>query len=214
MQLKPIAIVLLLLSVLAARAEAQKWEFAAFGGYRWGGELSDGSNNDDLVNVSDLQFESGPCWGLTAGYKITDRFEVEVLYDRQHTSFKFVNERLGADSTLGDGYVDYLMAGLSVDLLPPDYKLMPYFTFYLGATHIVADDADSNWFSAVGYALGATYFFTEHVGAMIENRGTSTIVTDNASILCSKDDPDNCIVLPADTWMWQIGLSAGVVIAF
>ena len=151
---------------------------------------------------------------MTAGYKITDRFEVEVLYDRQHTSFKFVNERLGTDSTLGDGNVDYLMAGLSVDLLPPDYKLMPYFTFYLGATHIVADNADSNWFSAVGYALGATYYFSEHLGAMIENRGTSTIVTDSASILCSKDDPDNCIVLPTDTWMWQVGLSAGVVIAF
>ena len=215
MQLKTTAILLALLCVLVADADAQKWEFSAFGGYRWGGELSDGSYNDDLLSTRDLQFENGPSWGLTAGYNITPRFEIELLYDRQYTSFKFVNERLGVDESLGEGRVDYLMAGLSINLLPPDYKLMPYFAFYLGATHILPHDTnlESNWFSAAGYALGVTYFFTEHVGAMVENRGTSTIITDSASLFCDHEN-ERCIVLPRDTWMWQIGLSAGVVFTF
>lgn len=212
MQLRSIAMFLVVLSVLAADAEAQKWEFSAFGGYRWGGELSDGSFENDKGT---LQFENGPAWGLTAGYNITPRFEIELLYDRQHTSLKFEFERVGADETLGDGKVDYLMAGLSINLLPPDYKLMPYFAFYLGATRVVADDSssDSNWFSAAGYALGATYFFTEHLGAMVENRGTSSILTDQATLVCG-DVTDQCVVIPKDTWMWQIGLSVGVVITF
>jgi opacity protein-like surface antigen len=214
MQMKPVTIVLALLALLATDADAQKWEFTAFGGYRWGGELSDGSTSDGTVNVSDLQFEDGPCWGLTAGYNINPRFEVELLFDRQHTSFKFMNERLGADSTLGDGKLEYLMGGISINLLDPEYKLMPYFTFYLGAAHLVPDGAESNWFSALGYSLGVTYFFTENFGALIENRGTSTIVTDSSTLFCSEDNPDDCIVLPSDTWMWQVGLSVGVVVAF
>jgi hypothetical protein len=216
MQLSKIILVLsLICTVVAFDAEAQKWEFGAFGGYRWGGQLSDGSWDDGTVNVGDLQFEDGPCWGVTAGYNINPRFEVELMYDRQHTSFKFVNERLAADETIGDGKLDYVMGGLSINLLDPDYKLMPYFAFYLGAAHIVPDsNRDSDWFAAVGYALGVTYFFTDHVGAMVENRGTSTILTSSASLLCSEEDPDQCIVIPEDTWMWQIGLAAGVVIAF
>ena len=199
-----------LLFVLVADAGAQKWEFSAFGGYRWGGELGDGSYENF---EGTLHFENGPCWGLTAGYNINPRFEIELLYDRQHTSFKFEYERVGADTTLGDGKVDYLMAGLSINLLPEDYKLMPYFTFYLGATHVIPDSgSDSSWFSAAGYALGVKYFFTEHLGAMVENRGTSSILTDSATLVCS--DTDRCVTLPADTWMWQIGLSLGVVVTF
>jgi hypothetical protein len=200
----------------AVDAQPQKWELSAFGGYRWGGKLSDGSYSDDPVNLSNLQFENGPCWGVTAGYNINPRFEVELLFDRQHSSFKFVNDRLGADETIADGKVDYFMAGLSINLLPPDYKLMPYFTFYLGATHLVPNDSglNSDWFAAAGYSLGVNYFFTERLGVLVENRGTSTIITSSASLLCDKDVPDRCIVLPRDTWMWQIGLAVGVVVAF
>lgn len=214
MHFKWIAIIVALVVVKAGDAGAQTWEFTAFGGYRWGGELSDGSYSEDLVNVSDLKFDDGPCWGVTAGYHLNPRFEIEVLYDRQHTSFKFVNERLAADTTLGDGKLDYLMAGLSINLLPPEYKLMPYFTFYVGATHIVPDDAESNWFTSLGYALGVTYYFSDHLGAMLENRGTSTVVTGNSSLICSESDPNDCIVLPKDTWMWQVGLAVGVVVDF
>ena len=191
MKLKATAVILILLTVLAPQAGAQKWEFSAFGGYRWGGELSDGSYGDD---TGTLKVDDGGCWGLTAGYHLNPRFEVEVLYDRQHTAFRFEYERAGADETLGEGKVDYLMAGLSVNLLPPDYKLMPYFTLYLGATHVVPNDPglDSSWYSAAGYALGVTYLFTDHVGALVENRGTSTIVTDSATLLCGTE-PDQCI---------------------
>jgi opacity protein-like surface antigen len=214
MRAKWTALILVILATLATDVSAQKWELTAFGGYRWGGELNDGSYTDNTVNVRDLQFEDGPCWGFKAGYNINPRFEAEIMYDRQHTSFKFVNESLGADTTLGDGKLDYVMGGVSINLLDPEYKLMPYFTFYAGGAHLVPDDADSKWFWALGYALGASYFFTENLGAMIENRGTSTVVTGNSTLFCSQDDPDNCIVLPRDTWMWQIGLSLGVVVAF
>jgi len=212
MRLKTTAILLALLTVLVPEAGAQKWEFSAFGGYRGGGELSDGSYETDKGT---LKFDDGGCWGLKAGYHLNPRFEVELLYDRQHTAFRFEYERVGADETLGEGKVDSLMAGLSVNLLPPDYKLMPYFTFYLGATRIVPSESglDSSWYSAAGYALGVTYLFTEHLGALVENRGTSTILTDGATLLCGAE-PDQCITLPQDTWMWQIGLAAGVVFVF
>jgi opacity protein-like surface antigen len=203
---------LAVLAALATDAEAQKWEFSAFGGYRWGGKLNDGRFSDDLVSVSDLRFDSGPTGAVTAGYNLTSRFEIEALYDRQRTSFKFVNDRLGADQTLGNGSLDYLMAGFSVNLLPPEYKLMPYFTFYLGAMHLVPDESslESSWFSAVGYALGVTYYFTEHVGVMAVHHGTSVVITKGESLLCDSKN-ERCIVLPSDIWMWQLGLSAGVV---
>jgi opacity protein-like surface antigen len=211
MQLKTAVIVLALLQVSAADAGAQKWELSAFGGYRWGGELSDGSYES---STGTLNFEDGACWGLTAGYNINPRFEIELLYDRQHTSLRFEYERVGADTTFGDGKVDYIMAGLSVNLLEEDYKLMPYFSLYLGATRIVPDDSssDSSWYTAAGYALGVTYFFTENLGAMVENRGTSTILTSQSTLVCT--DTDDCVTIPADTWMWQIGLSLGVVVTF
>ncbi len=217
MQLVKIMLVLAMVSLVAVDANAGKWELEAFGGYRWGGDLSDGSFADDPdnpVNVSDLQFTSGPSWGLSAGYNINPRFEIKLKYDRQHTSLKFVNTRLGADETLGDAKLDYLMAGVAINLVDEDFKLKPYFAFYLGATYLTPDalERDSSWYSALGYALGVKYFFNEHFGVMVENTGESTILTDGATLFCSDDD--RCVTIPRDTWMWQIGLSAGVVFTF
>jgi len=216
-QLVKIILILTIVSLVAADANAGKWDLEAFGGYRWGGDLSDGSYADDPdnpVNVSDLHFTSGPSWGFSAGYNINPRFEIKLKFDRQHTTFQFTNDRLGADETLGDTKLDYLMAGLAITLVDEDFKLKPYFAFYLGATHLTPDDSsrDSSWYSALGYALGVRYFFTEYFGVMVENTGESTILTDGATLFCTDDG--QCVTIPKDTWMWQIGLSAGVVFTF
>ena len=91
---------------------------------------------------------------------------------------------------------------------------MPFFGFYLGATRIVPDDdsRESEWFSSLSYAVGVRYYFREWLGVLVQNRGTSSIITDSESLLC--DDDDRCIRIPKDTWMWQIDVSAGVIFAF
>ena len=212
MRIQTAIVFLALVLILAGDARAQKLQLTAFGGYRWGANLTDG-NYESLVGT--LRFDNGPCWGFTAGYIINPRFEIELLYDRQHTSFEFQYEKVGADTTLGNGKLDYVMAGISFNLMPEDYKLMPYFTFYLGGTHIVPNNSntDSSWYTAVGYALGVKYFFTERWGVLAVNRGASTILTSSTTLLCGSD-PDQCITLPADTWLWQFELALGAVVTF
>lgn len=197
---------------------AQKFEVTPFFGYRWGGELSDGSYSNYGPYVVSLDFASGPSYGVIAGYYIKPRYQIEVFWDRQETTLKVVNKTLDTSEDLADGKIDYIHAGLLMMLLPDDYKLKPFFSFSLGATQIIPSDSsiDSEWFSSVGFALGAKYYFSEHVGVRVSTRGVSTVVTDGDQYFCDEDEVNGqgCFVLPKDTWMWQIDLTLGVIVAF
>jgi hypothetical protein len=216
--LRTILMTLLALAVVGgSEVRAQKFEVTPFGGYRWGGKLSDGSYSTVGPYVVSLNFANGGSYGLIVGYYVKPRYQIEVFWDRQHTTLELVNETLDSSEDLANGKVDYLQAGLLMLLFPEDYKLQPFFSFSVGATHIGPDisNVDSHWFSSVGYAIGVKYYFSERFGVRVSSRGMSSIVTNSDKYFCDLDSIDSpgCFILPKDTWMWQFDVTAGVIVA-
>jgi hypothetical protein len=212
---KALVLLLIMTTMGVADAYAQRFEVTPNFGYRWGGKLSDGGYTEVGPYVVSLDFDSGPFYGLIAGYAIKPKLLIEGYWNRQHTALSVVNETLDESLSLGDGKIDYLQAGVSVLFFEPDIRLQPFFSFYLGATHIAPEEGgrEGQWFSSVGYAIGVKYFFTDRIGARLQNSGMSTIVTDSESLFCAEGG-EPCFTLPKDTWMWQIDLSLGLIVAF
>jgi hypothetical protein len=216
MMLRTAILLFLVISALNASALwAQKWEVSPFFGYRWGGELSDGTYGDPDAFDETLQFESGPNYGLIVGYFVQPKIQVRAFWDRQNTSLDVIFEQLDKEEKLGDATIDYLHLGVLMLFLEPDIRLQPFFVVSLGGTYIspAGSNIDSSWFTSAGYAVGVRYFFTDNVGGFIQNRGTSSVITDSEQRFCN-EETDKCYTLPKDTWMFQIDISAGVIIAF
>ena len=212
---KAILLFLVFSSLNAAGVWAQKWEVSPFFGYRWGGELSDGTYGDPDTFDETLQFDAGPNYGLIVGYFVQPKIQVRAFWDRQNTSLDVIFEQLDKEEKLGDATIDYLHLGVLMLFLEPDIRLQPFFAFSLGGTYIspAGSSIDSSWFTSAGYAVGVRYFFTDNVGGFVQNRGTSSVITDGEKRFCN-DETDKCYTLPEDTWMFQIDISAGLIVAF
>lgn len=214
--LRKISLMILTLTALnAVTVKAQKWEVSPFFGYRWGGELSDGSYGEPDAFDETLKFSAGPSYGLVVGYFVQPRIQVRAFWDRQHTSLDLLFEQLGEERRLGDGTIDYLHLGVMMLILEPDIRLQPFFAVSIGGTYIDPQGSavDSGWYSSAGYALGVRYFFTDNFAGFVQNRGTSSVITDSEQHFCG-EEADTCFTLPKDTWMYQIDISAGLVFAF
>lgn len=195
---------------------AQNWEITPFFGYRWGGKLDDGRYYEDrVVSSEDLQFESGMDYGLTVGYFVKPQIQIQAFWDRQHSSFKIINDRLGVDTTITDAKVDYYQIGVMMLPLDPEIRLQLFFAFSVGATYIIPrnSDVESEWFSSLGFTLGVRYFFTDDIAGLVQTRGMSTVMTENDHLFCD-DVTNECYGLPANTYMGQINVSVGAVFAF
>jgi hypothetical protein len=210
-----LALILALIATGATDVAAQKWEITPFLGYRWGGKLNDGVYEERVAGSDDLQFSSGVDYGLTLGYFVKPKIQIQAYWDRQNSSFGIVNDRLGIDTTLTDCTIDYYQVGFMMLPLDPEIRLQLFFSFSVGATYISPSDSryEAEWFSSLGFTLGVRYFFTDHVGGLIQTRGMSTVMTEQDHLFCD-ELTQQCYGLPKDTYMGQINLSMGVVFAF
>ncbi len=209
-----LVISIVLLTAIATDAGAQRWEITPFGGYRWGGTLDDGIQPVEPTVTIDLTFDNAPNYGLILGFFVKPNIEIEAFVDQQQTTLKAVRSVDNQEETLFDATITYYQLGLLMLLMSPDDPLQPFFSFSLGRAQIApTDNSKSEGFNAIGLALGVRYFFTDHIGIRGQSRMMSTVITDDKQYFCN-DDTGNCVELPANTWMTQIDLSFGVIIAF
>ena len=215
MQRRTLVLLIALIAIGATDVAAQKWEVTPFVGYRWGGNLNDGVYEESVAGSEDLQFADGVDYGLTLGYFVKPKIQIQAFWDRQHSSFSIVNDRLGIDNQITDCTIDYYQVGVMMLPLDPEIRLQLFFSFTVGATYISPSESqyESEWFSSLGFTLGVRYFFTDHVAGLIQTRGMSTVMTEQDHLFCD-EVTQKCFGLPANTYMGQINLSAGVVFAF
>jgi hypothetical protein len=188
---------ILLLSMAAAPALAQRIEIAPFVGYQFGGELAEIGDE-----TTTLDLDQSTAWGLIFDISITHQDLVELYYSSQSTNLDG-----GTDGSPSIG-VDYFQIG-AIHEYAPNRPLNPYVGFTLGATRFDVPGGSETQFSG-GLAIGAKMAVADHLGFRFDGRifGTST----GSNPIACVDDV--CLGYADSSVFWQYTVNAGVIIRF
>jgi len=161
---------------LPCQAFDRKVELSPFFGGRAGGTFKDGTSD------TTLSVDESLVYGLTLDVDYDPDRTLQLLWSRQHTSFKTpstVDDELKLD-------IDYYHFG-GTYTWGTDNTFLPYVVASIGATYFQPIDSDfsSELRFSMGIGLGLKYFLTPHIGLVIEGRGYGTFMGGSTSIFCS-----------------------------
>lgn len=162
--------VLTFLLPAAAFAQPGRFELTPFAGYRLAGDFDANSNRafDSRLNV---EVEESAVYGLTLDIPLSPNWQIEVMANRQQSTFRVDQGFLEPSAELGD--VDLTTVHGGILLQWGDGQVNPYIVASAGITRIEPKspglDSDDRFSSSVGG--GAKIFFSENVGLRLEARG-------------------------------------------
>jgi len=205
----------LVLNLQTAKAQSSV-EFTPFVGHRWGGSLQ-GSEQATVPDYPDViidqfKYDEGTNYGLTVGFNAMTNLMVELSAETQSSALRtrLIRESGIEEVKLFDLNIGYWQLGMLY--VKQDNNFQPFFGVNLGLTHFRIEDRSNDVRFNFGFSLGAKYFFTDHVGLRAQSRLTTTFVSNQNRYFCNSDNA--CIVFPISTYMNQIDLTIGLVIAF
>lgn len=162
-----------LLVPAAVLAQPGQFELTPFAGYRLSGDF-DASSGDLFDPDLNVEIDESAFFGLLLDIPISPNWQIEILANRQQTSFVVDEGLLGPAIELGDVDLTVLHAGILLQWGGGQVK--PFVTGSAGLTHIAPqfDELDSdNRFSAT-LGGGIKVFFSENAGLRLEARGLWT----------------------------------------
>lgn len=169
-------------------------------GYRFGGEFTDDTTDEDV----DVQESTS--YGLAVDVEYAPDRMVEVFYSRQSTEIDDVSPALDLD-------VEYFQVGGVSEYSMDDYT--PYLLGTLGAARFSPDgDVDSETRFAFTFGGGVKWFFNEHWAAKVEGRAYFTFFDSETQVFCVSSGGATCLFRTSGSMIWQLEASAGVVFRF
>ena len=203
------------LSLLAAPtgALAQKIELVPFLGWQFGGTFNN-INVPSGAGVNKLDIANSPDYGLVADIALMPQLQIELLYSRQQSRLKTDDQVTGGEITILDNLaVNYFHAGFVFQQPGNGFRKPQGFVAITGGvTRFTADAVQSATRASFGGAIGAKSFFSEHFGARLQSRLMITYFPDTSELFCSPSGL--CYQIPTDTFLPQIDISAGLIVAF
>jgi hypothetical protein len=187
----------LILSISASPAEAQRLEITPFVGYQFGGELTE-SGEETLT----LDLDQSTTWGLIFNASVTANESIEVYYSSQSTN---LDGGVNGSPKIG---VDHLQIG-AIHEYAPNRPINPYVGITLGATRFDVPGGNDTRFSG-SVSIGAKMTVSDHLGFRFDGR-VFGISTGSDAIGCVESD---CIGYPDTSIMWQYTVNAGVIVRF
>jgi hypothetical protein len=153
-----------------ALAQPVRFEITPFGGYRLKGDFDARSNNafDPRLNV---KIDDSAVFGATLDIPLNRNWQLEILANRQRSSFIVDQGLFEPTTTLGD--VDLTMVHAGFLLQWGEGQVNPFITASAGVTHIAPkfhELSSDNRFSA-SLGGGAKIFFNPNIGLRLEARG-------------------------------------------
>ncbi|MES1242865.1 MAG: outer membrane beta-barrel protein [Acidobacteriota bacterium] len=197
---------LLLLPALPEMAQAQtrRFELTPTVGYRFKGELT--ANSDLFDRDLDVRVDDSATFGLIFDIPLTENWQLELLANRQNSSF-IVDEGLFTPETnLGDVTVDYLNAGFLYQWGPG--QVIGFVSGGVGLARIAPDFPEvesENRFSG-NLGGGVKLLFSPNIGLRLEGRG---YWVDLDTGFEGRGDR-----FESDEGLYQGEASAGLIIAF
>jgi hypothetical protein len=180
-------------------------EIAAFGGYRFGGEL-DLKDPDEKVEVADHS-----TFAVALSLARDDNSQYELFYSRQAT-------RLKHSASIGPMplKIEYLQIGGTLLAGWPG-PINPYMVGTAGITRMTPEPAGTDASTDFSMSLGAGVRVpvSRHLALRLEGRGYMTFVDTNSAFHCaSGPNGSACRVLASGSSMLQFELLAGVAFSF
>lgn len=162
--------VLFLLLPAAVFAQPGRFELTPFGGYRLAGDFDAESNSvfDPSLNI---EVEESAVYGVLFDIPLSPNWQIEILANRQQTSFSIDQGFLQPQDELGDVDLTTIHGGI---LLQWGYgQVNPFLVVSAGITRIDPkfEDLDSDDRFSTSFGGGAKIFFSENVGLRLEARG-------------------------------------------
>ena len=181
----------------------RKLELVPLVGFRAGGSF------EDEVSESKLGIDHGLCYGMALNYDFNPDSQLQLLWTRQDTEVKTPS---GPDPKL-DFSIDYLHFGSTYSGYYTE-TIRVYVIASLGATYLKPDHSnydDELYFSA-GLGGGIKYYFTDHIGFVLEARGFCTFMGGQTSVFCGSDQ--GCHIRTYQDFLIQFQGISGVVFRF
>lgn len=175
-----------------------------FGGYRWGGSLTD-ENTETTLDVGDTE-----SYALAVDIGIDRRTQVQLFYSRQETGLSS-----GTFSPTVDNFgltIEYYHIGGTVFM--HEVGAGYYVVVGFGATHARPDRDDLNAETFVSANLGIGYMLPlgKHAGLRFEARGYGTLLNNDSTVFCG--DNGGCLVTIKGNAMYQGEMLAGLSFRF
>ena len=216
---RALVVLMAVLVVAPGVVEASRYQFTAYGGYRWGGEVRDANTVADAV-LFDLEFENGPVAGLIFDLVTSAPYmQLELSWDHQFTSLDAKNNTTGEVDKLGDVSIDTWHLGFLYEVsqmynytdTPP---LRPFLGISLGGTRYgpAVESIDSEWRFSIGFMLGIKVFFTERVGVRMQGRLLTAYFNSDDGLFC--DSAGRCFAATNAAFVNQFDLTAGITLGF
>ena len=199
----------LLLTIAAADSAAQqRWEVQPFFGGRFGGGFDVDAPAHGGFRLAEIDFESGPAYGFTAGFFVSQMVELEFLLSRQQTGIEADGVKISdASHTQYHGNVVF-------HFTDEDAKVRPFVLLGFGASTVNPDlaGADSVTKFSFGLGGGVKTYFTDNVGLRFQVRLAPTYVTEEPAIFC--DAFGFCWAVDTAVYSYQTEATVGVSFKF
>lgn len=203
-----------LLLAAAAPASAQKVELTPFLGWAFGGTFKN-VNVPDGTGVNRLDIANSLDFGLVVDFAILPQLQIELLGQWQSSRLKTYDSVTGGDRSVIDPLtVAYYHVGAVFQAARKELKKPQGFLAITGGlSHFSTDDAESESRFSFGGALGAKWFFSDRFGARLQSRLLITYFPSTSGLFCNPSGVD-CYQIPANTFLPQVDISAGAIVAF
>lgn len=162
--------VLLLLFPAAVFAQPGRFELTPFAGYRLAGDFDADSDSafDPRLNI---EVDESSVYGVMFNIPLSPNWQIEILANRQQTSFSIDQGFLEPQDELGD--VDLTTVHGGILLQWGEGQVNPFLVASAGITRIEPKfrDLESDDRFSTSFGGGAKIFFSENVGLRLEARG-------------------------------------------
>ncbi len=202
-----------LLVTASSTSLAQTIEFTPFLGWNFGGTFKN-VNVPEGAGVNNLDIANSLNFGLVADIAIMPQLGIELLAEWQPTKLQAWDPVVGSNQPIIDPLtVAYYHAGVLFQQARKEAKKANGFLAITGGiTNFSAEGAESETRFSFGAALGGKWYYNERFGARLQSRLMITYFPSTSDLFCS--DAGICYQIPANTFLPQIDISGGVVIAF
>ncbi len=169
---------LLLVTLFAFSALAQRWEIQPFVGYKYGGSVPV-QPVSTAPGITEVNTNSSISYGVTGGFNFTENFGLEFLWNQQPTQatgrlFNGADYSQKVDTTLNQYHGNFV-----ITLRDPDSRLRPFLLLGFGATNISGPGSSFTRFS-YGLGGGVKYFLKPNTGIRIQARYAPTYLYSTA----------------------------------
>lgn len=213
-----VVLLVVLVSLFAASAQATRWELSAYGGYRWGGTVK--GENSQAEPLVELDINDGATVGIAFDLRTSiEMLLLEVFWEHQFSDLSATVYSTGDTDQLGSLTVDYFHGGFLYEFssmydTSSDPPMRPFLGFTLGATRFGPEgDLEPEWRFSIGFLLGVKYFPWERVGIRVQTRLTTTYFANDPQTFTDPTTGQSYSLTNAG-FMNQYDVTGGLVLEF